>query len=134
MTAGSDIRSGAHGAQQLCPGVPHDGRPLLHWPWSNDRWAVVQLAARQVLALVVLVRVQAAQLLFTASHLQLHIRDASGGTTGGTICALRHAVASVTRGGMAVAIDSRPSRLSLRMFETTIGNVVFDALFVGEEE
>jgi hypothetical protein len=35
---------------------------------------------------------------------------------------------------MAVAIDSRPSRLSLWMFETTIGNVVFDAPFVGEEE
>jgi hypothetical protein len=32
-------------------------------------------------------RVQAAQVHFIASHLQLRIRDTSGGTRGGTICA-----------------------------------------------
>lgn len=53
---------GERGEPVASPKLPSVSGPCYIGAGRSDRWAVVQLAARQVLALVVLVRVQAAQL------------------------------------------------------------------------
>ena len=62
MAGGSDrALVGSDGESDRSPELPTVSGACYIGPGHTDRWAVVQSAARQVLALVVLVRVQAAQ-------------------------------------------------------------------------